>query len=112
LQLPSVVVSEARTIREAGARGRVEPSRECILDHAVPGSSTETASFCCRNSFQGKRKMHARELPESCMAQDISSGCFDFALVPASGTRAPVSTTDQKSFVQTKSSPQLLYAFQ
>jgi hypothetical protein len=39
------MVSEARTIREARTRGRVEPSRECLLDHAAPGSSTGTASF-------------------------------------------------------------------
>ena len=40
-----VMVSEAQTPRDAGARGRVDPSRECFHDQAAPGSSTETASF-------------------------------------------------------------------
>ena len=38
-----VMVSEAEQSREA--EERVEPSRECLLDHAASGSSTETVSF-------------------------------------------------------------------
>lgn len=58
-----VMVSEVRTIREAGAQGRVEPSRECLLDHAAPGSSPETASLL--RQIASKVKMHGRELLEA-----------------------------------------------
>jgi len=79
------VVSEARTIREAGARGRVEPSRECLLDHAAPGRSTETAPFTAATA---SRQNAWKRTPWSSMAKDKFSGCFDSALVPQADSRA------------------------
>jgi hypothetical protein len=57
-----VMVSEARTIPRSGSEGESNPSRGCLLDHAAPGSSTETASFAA-TAF--KEKCNGRELPEA-----------------------------------------------
>ncbi len=105
------MVSEARTIREAGARGRVEPSRECILDHAVPGSSTETASFCCRNSFQGKRKMHARELPEAAWHRTYPRDASTLHSPRKRNSRAAQHDSLKRASSKPKHYPQLKRAF-
>ena len=46
--------------------GESNPSRECLLDHAAPGSSTETAPFAAATAFKAKcmeensLKLHAK----------------------------------------------------
>src|SRR6185437_16799960 len=90
------MVSEARTIPRSGERGRVEPSRECLLDHAAPGSSTETASFTIAG-FQRKKCMEENSLMLQCQRTNFrdASTCADPGFA---GTRAPLSMTSLKYF--------------